>query len=606
MCGIVGLISKTDIVDGLVNGLEKLEYRGYDSAGIFVDSNGTKDYLIKTKGGIKELKSEMMTTGNVRGTRGIGHTRWATHGFPTKENAHPHVSYDGRFVLVHNGVIENFQMIQSDLLQTDWMQGQTDTEMIVHLIAKFAQEDHLSAKEAFLKVLAMIEGSYAFALIDRLEPEVLYGAKNKSPLLVAIGDQFNGLCSDALAMTGLTQEFMEIKDKELIIATKDTVTIENYEGHHQSRKSFEFSTGSNEIELGSYDCYMMKEIEEQPAVMRKIVSAYTTENGQVAIDERIISSLLASDRIYIIACGTSWHAGLIGKNLLEKLAEIPTEVHLSSEFGYHTPLLSEKPFFIYLSQSGETADSRQVLVQTNKWAYPSLTITNVLGSTLSREASFTLPLYAGPEIAVASTKAYTAQIAVLSILASVVGRAKKIMAAETFDVASELSLAAHQMDTLLTKQGKYQDLVEKMLKQTRNAFFIGRGADYSVSLEGALKLKEISYLQCEGFASGELKHGTIALIEERTPVFALITGQSTHLQTRSNLKEVESRGAATCAIVMEDLAQEGDDIILPKVHELFTPLMSVLPTQLIAYYTALMKGNNVDKPRNLAKSVTVE
>lgn len=606
MCGIVGLISETDIVDGLVNGLARLEYRGYDSAGIFVDSSKAKSHLIKTKGGIKELKSEMTGAEKISGTRGIGHMRWATHGSPTKENAHPHVSYDGRFVLVHNGVIENFQLIQADFLQPEWMQGQTDTEMVVHLIAKFAQESHLSAKEAFLKVLTLIEGSYAFAMIDRLEPDVIYGAKNKSPLLVALGGYCNGICSDVLGMTGLTKEFMEIKDKELVIVTKDAVIIEDYQGHSQKRNSFKAVSRSDEIELGSYNFYMLKEINEQPAVMRKIVSAYTADSGEVTVDERIISELLASDRIYIIGCGTSCHAGLIGKKLLEKLAEIPTEVHLASEFGYHTPLISEKPFFIYLSQSGETADSRQVLVQTNQWHYPSLTLTNVPDSTLSREATFTLPLYAGPEIAVASTKAYTAQIAVLSILAVSVGKVKNTSAAEAFDVAYELGLAAHQMDNLLARQEEYQKIADGLLKQTRNAFFIGRGSDYSVSLEAALKLKEISYIQCEGFASGELKHGTIALIEQGTPVFALITEERTNFQTRSNLKEVESRGAAVCVMVMEGLEQKGDDIILPKVHELYGPLISVIPTQLIAYYTSLSKGYNVDKPRNLAKSVTVE
>ncbi|MGX6961776.1 glutamine--fructose-6-phosphate transaminase (isomerizing) [Vagococcus xieshaowenii] len=606
MCGIVGLIGLENVTEGLVNGLSHLEYRGYDSAGVYVDTPGAMSFTVKTKGRINDLREEIEKTGDVTGFRGIGHTRWATHGKPKTENAHPHTSYNGRFVLVHNGVIENFKEIKDNYINDEWLQGETDTEMIVHLVAKIAEEENLSAKDAFKKALTIVEGSYAFALADKEEPEVLYVAKNKSPLLVASGEDFNGVCSDALALIELTNQFVEINDKEMVTVTKEGIMIEDLAGQVQERKAIEFSITANDLALGTYEHYMLKEIEEQPAVMRNILAHYVNEDDEVVVDDEIVEAFSKADRVYIIACGTSWNAGLVGKTIIETLAGIPTEVHLASEFGYNTPLLSEKPFFIYLSQSGETADSRQVLVKTNKLGYPALTVTNVAGSTLSREANYTMLLHAGPEIAVASTKAYTAQIAVLSILASVTGKNKGIEVAQNFDVKQELSLVANNMDSLLTDENKFPSLVHNLLAETRNAFYIGRGTDYSVSLEASLKLKEISYIQCEGFASGELKHGTIALIEEGTPVIALITADHTNLQTRSNIQEVKSRGAKTCIISMEDVAQEGDDVVLPHVHPLYTALVSVLPTQLIAYYATLERGLDVDKPRNLAKSVTVE
>ncbi|MGX7030942.1 glutamine--fructose-6-phosphate transaminase (isomerizing) [Vagococcus zengguangii] len=606
MCGIVGLIGLENVTEGLVNGLSHLEYRGYDSAGVYVDTPGAASFTVKTKGRINDLRQEIEKTGDVTGFRGIGHTRWATHGKPKTENAHPHTSYNGRFVLVHNGVIENFKEIKDEYIKDEWLQGETDTEMVVHLVAKIAEEENLSAKEAFKKALTIVDGSYAFALADKEEPEVLYVAKNKSPLLVATGEDFNGVCSDALALIELTNKFVEIKDKEMVTVTKAGITIEDLAGQAQEREAIEFSITANDLALGTYEHYMLKEIEEQPAVMRNILANYVNEQDEVVVDPAIVEAVTEADRIYIIACGTSWHAGLVGKNMLEKLAGIPTEVHLASEFGYNTPLLSEKPLFIYISQSGETADSRQVLVKTNELGYPALTVTNVAGSTLSREANYTMLLHAGPEIAVASTKAYTAQIAVLSILANAVGMQKGITAAQNFNLKNELSLVANQMDSFLNSDHHLQTIVHDMLLEARNAFYIGRGNDYCVSLEAALKLKEISYIQCEGFASGELKHGTIALIEENTPVFALITAAHTNLQTRSNVQEVESRGAKTCIISMEGLEQEHDALVLPHVHELYAPLISVLPTQLIAYYATLERGLDVDKPRNLAKSVTVE
>ncbi|ASZ07315.1 glutamine--fructose-6-phosphate transaminase (isomerizing) [Enterococcus thailandicus] len=602
MCGIVGMIGLENVTPGLVNGLEKLEYRGYDSAGIFV-ANDSADYLIKSQGRIQNLKDRL--TPEVVGTIGIGHTRWATHGIPSEKNAHPHTSQSGRFVLVHNGVIENFEELKESYLADHTLIGETDTEIIAHLIEVFANNG-LSTKEAFLKTLQLTKGSYAFGLVDRTTPDVIYVAKNKSPLLIGLGNGFNVIASDAMAMLAQTKTFVEIEDQEMVLITADDVTIQNFQGDVITRESFEAQVDASDIEKGTYPYYMLKEIDEQPIIMRKIAQTYVTAENQIALDQELVTTLADSDRIYIVACGTSYHAGLAGKQALETLTGIPVEVHLASEFGYHMPLLSKKPFFIFLSQSGETADSRQVLVKINQLGLPSLTITNVAGSTLSREASFTVLLHAGPEIAVASTKAYTAQIAVLTLLAKAVGDQNKNMLSLDFDVAHELSLAATAMETIITQKEYLEQLATAYLNDTRNAFYIGRGSDYYVSLEAALKLKEISYIQAEGFAAGELKHGTIALIEEGTPVIGIISDPITGAHTRGNLKEVESRGANTLVISTEALAKENDQLVLPTVHPFFTPLTTVVPTQLLAYYATLLRGFDVDKPRNLAKSVTVE
>ncbi|MDT2673913.1 glutamine--fructose-6-phosphate transaminase (isomerizing) [Enterococcus dongliensis] len=602
MCGIVGIVGNEQATKILVKGLEKLEYRGYDSAGIFV-ADQKEDFLIKSQGRIKELADKIGE--NVHGTIGIGHTRWATHGEPSEENAHPHTSQSKRFVLVHNGVIENYDELKKKYLAKDTFYGETDTEIAVHLIEYFADQG-LTTKEAFRKALKEIHGSYAFGLIDKNDRETIYVGKNKSPLLIGLGDGFNVVCSDAMAMLEQTNQFVEINDGEMVIVTKDQIEIEDENGNEIQRAPYEAKIDLSDMEKGTYPYYMLKEIDEQPATMRRIISEYTDETGTVVIDNALLQSLLETDRIYIVACGTSNNAGWASKQIIEGLADIPVEIHLSSEFGYNMPLLSKKPFFIYLTQSGETADSRQVLVKTNELGHPSLTITNVAGSTLSREASYTMLLHAGPEIAVASTKAYTAQIAALTVLAKAVGQAKGNSAAKEFDLTKELGIAANAMDVMISEKSMIEEIAKNYLATTRNAFYIGRSEDYYVSMEVALKLKEISYIQAEGFAAGELKHGTIALVEEGTPVIGIITEAVTAPHTRGNLREVESRGAHTLVIVSEELSKEGDQIILPVVHQFLRPLVSVIPGQLIAYYATLQRGYDVDKPRNLAKSVTVE
>ncbi|UYZ22228.1 glutamine--fructose-6-phosphate transaminase (isomerizing) [Mesobacillus jeotgali] len=600
MCGIVGYIGSNDSKEILLKGLEKLEYRGYDSAGIAV-MNEKGVHVFKEKGRIADLRNAV--DNDVMANAGIGHTRWATHGPPSKVNAHPHQSTTGRLTLVHNGVIENYDLLKREYLQNVELKSETDTEIIVQLIELFVKEG-LSLEEAFRKTLTLLHGSYALALIDEQNEDTIFVAKNKSPLLVGLGDGFNVVASDAMAMIQVTNQYVELMDKEMVIVTKDEVTIKNLEGEVVSRAPYTAELDASDIEKGTYPHYMLKEIDEQPLVMRKIIQNYQDGEGALEIDSDIVAAMKEADRIYIIAAGTSYHAGLVGKQFIEKLAKIPVEVHISSEFGYNMPLLSEKPLFIFISQSGETADSRQVLVQVKEMGYKALTITNVPGSTLSREADYTLLLHAGPEIAVASTKAYTAQLAVLSILAEVTARG---MGHEVdFDLVQELGIVATAMEALCDDKEEFESIAHEYLTVTRNAFFIGRGIDFYVGLEGALKLKEISYIQAEGFAGGELKHGTIALIEEGTPVIALATQEFVNLSIRGNVKEVVARGANPCIISMNGLETDEDRFVIPEVHSLLTPLISVIPLQLISYYAALHRDCDVDKPRNLAKSVTVE
>ncbi|MEG3239367.1 glutamine--fructose-6-phosphate transaminase (isomerizing) [Streptococcus suis] len=603
MCGIVGVVGNTNATDILIQGLEKLEYRGYDSAGIFV-TGGEQAHLVKAVGRIAELSAKVGD--KTEGTTGIGHTRWATHGKPTENNAHPHTSQTAGHILVHNGVIENYAEIKEEYLAGHDLKGQTDTEIAVHLIGQFAEEG-LSTLEAFKKALKIIQGSYAFALIDATDADTIYVAKNKSPLLIGLGDGYNMVCSDAMAMIRETSEYMEIHDKELVIVKKDSVEVMDYDGNAIERGSYTAELDLSDIGKGTYPYYMLKEIDEQPTVIRKLISAYTNEAGQVTVDADIIKAVQEADRIYILAAGTSYHAGFASKDFLEKLTDTPVELGISSEWGYNMPLLSKKPLFVMISQSGETADSRQVLVKANEMGIPSLTVTNVPGSTLSREATYTMLLHAGPEIAVASTKAYTAQIATLAILAKAVGDANGNAYAKEFDLVHELSIVAQSIEASLSEKDVIAEKVEKLLSTTRNAFYIGRGSDYYVSMEASLKLKEISYIQCEGFAAGELKHGTISLIEDGVPVLALISNHP-HLasHTRGNIQEVVARGANVLTIVDEAVAKEEDDITVTTVHPFLSAIAMVVPTQLIAYYATLQRGLDVDKPRNLAKSVTVE
>lgn len=601
MCGIVGFIGQQDSKEILLKGLEKLEYRGYDSAGIAA-MNVEGVHIFKEKGRIADLRQIVDT--KVEASTGIGHTRWATHGVPSQLNAHPHQSTTKRFTLVHNGVIENYVMLKKEYLQDVQLISDTDTEVIIQVIEQFVKKG-LEVEEAFRQTLSVLKGSYAIALLDEQNPNMIYVAKNKSPLLIGLGDgSFNVIASDAMAMLQVTDQYVEIMDKEMVFVERETVTIKDLQGNVIERAPYKAELDASDIEKGTYPHYMLKEIDEQPLVIRKIVSKYRNENGGLSVDQNIIDAVNAADRIYIIAAGTSYHAGLVGKQFIESWAKIPAEVHIASEFSYNMPLLSAKPLFIFISQSGETADSRSVLVQIKEQGHKALTVTNVQGSTLSREADYTLLLHAGPEIAVASTKAYTAQLAVLSILAAVAANGKGLSL--EFDLTKELGIIANAMEVLCDQKEEMEAIAREYLSTTRNAFFIGRSVDYYVGLEGSLKLKEISYIQAEGFAGGELKHGTIALIENGTPIIALATQEHVNLSIRGNVKEVVARGANPCIISMKGLEEDDDRFVLPSVHEQLSPLAAVVPLQLISYYAALHRGCDVDKPRNLAKSVTVE
>ncbi|MCM3281415.1 glutamine--fructose-6-phosphate transaminase (isomerizing) [Exiguobacterium sp. MER 193] len=598
MCGIVGMIGNTGAKEVLLKGLEKLEYRGYDSAGLALMHENVNVH--KEVGRIAALRE--IIPAEVDGTIGIGHTRWATHGVPSVPNAHPHQSTTGRFTLVHNGVIENDELIKKTL-DVPFL-SETDTEVIVQLMEKhFVELGDVEA--AFRKTLSDLHGSYAIAMIDSEDKERLYIGKNKSPLLVGLGDgTFNVVASDAMAMLQVTDQYLELHDGEIVILTRESATIKTLDGDVLERAPYTAEIDASDIEKGTYAHYMLKEMDEQPAVIRNIIQHYQNENGDIELAEGVRELVSEADRVYIVACGTSYHAGLVGKQLIERVAGVPTEVHVASEFGYNMPLLTEKPLFLFISQSGETADSRAVLVEVKKLGHKALTLTNVAGSTLSREANETMLLHAGPEIAVASTKAYTAQIAVLAILAYDIARAngKKL----PFDLMQELALVATTMDSIMAQKEIFEELADKFLKESRNAFFLGRGLDSYVGLEGALKLKEISYIQAEGYPGGELKHGPIALIEDGTPVITLVSQPNTHLNIRGNIKEVVARGAIACTISMEGMEHENDAFVLPRVEPLLTPLVTVLPLQLISYYAALARDCDVDKPRNLAKSVTVE
>lgn len=603
MCGIVGVVGKP-AKDIILNGLTNLEYRGYDSAGIYLNDLNGNEYLTKAVGRISNLKEKL--TPDEQGLVGIGHTRWATHGKPTVNNAHPHFDETKRFYLVHNGVIENYTELKEKYLQGVKFHSDTDTEVVVQLIGKIARDKNLDAFSAFKEALKLVKGSYAFLLVDNTEPDHVFIAKNKSPMMLGIGDGFNIIASDAISVLDQTKTFVDLQDGDVGDITKDSYTIETVDGKKVDREPHVLNIDPNAASKGTYEFYMLKEIDEQPGVVRHMSQNYLDENGEPKVDQDIVDAISKADRLYIFAAGTSYHAGLVGKTIFEHYTGIPTEVGYASEAGYHFPMMSKHPFFIFLTQSGETADSRVVLKEANKRGIPSLTMTNVEGSTLSREANYTMLLGAGPEIAVASTKAYTAQVALQAILAKALGEKLGNQDAKDWDLQHDLAIAAEGIQQIVDGKEKLKELADQYLVKSRNAFYIGRGIDHAVALEGALKLKEVSYIQTEGFAAAELKHGTISLIEDGTPVIALINDPVTADLTRGNIQEVASRGASVITIVGKEFANSDDTIVLPEINYYMSALLTVVPTQLLAYYASKDKGLDVDKPRNLAKSVTVE
>jgi glucosamine--fructose-6-phosphate aminotransferase (isomerizing) len=593
MCGIVGYLGRKNARDIIVTGLERLEYRGYDSAGLTLFNEQLKSFKIyKNIGRVEKLITSTM---KMQSHIGIGHTRWATHGLVSRANSHPHASESGRFVIVHNGVIENYIDLKDRFLQSHQFKSQTDTEVIAQLIEKFSQTHEV--EQAILKTLEQLRGSYALLIIDTLNPNKLYTAKNKPPLLIGKDKDGITITSDMMALIDYATEYIDLEDKTFVVVTNDDIKLYDYGFERLGYQMHHFDMKKESSEKGIYPHYMLKEIHEQPGVLRKIIATYF-DDEKVKINPVILDAMHASDKIYILAAGTSMYAGLASEHFLEVFTHKPVEVHIASEFAYADTLIQDNPFFILISQSGETADLRACLIKIREKGHQTLTVTNVATLTLAKEADFFLDIKAGPEIAVASTKAYVAQLAVLSIL----GYA---LSDQTFPIKLELSKVIQGIEIFLSNTENIKRLVsQKIYKQ--NAFYIGRGTDYATALEAALKLKEISYIHTEGFAAGELKHGTIALIEKGTPVCAIISNRHINLNTRSNLQEVISRGAIPIVITLKSLSDLNDDVILEDVHPMLAPILMVVPTQLIAYYTALNLGYDIDKPRNLAKSVTVE
>jgi glucosamine--fructose-6-phosphate aminotransferase (isomerizing) len=599
MCGIVGYLGREKASDVIISGLEKLEYRGYDSCGIcFFDETAGTFVMYKDKGRVAHLKGDFdySRCGNIA----IGHTRWATHGQPNQLNSHPHFSVGGRFAVVHNGVIENYRELTDRYLQGINFVSETDTEVIADLIAVFAET--MPVEEAIRKTLSLLEGSYALLVLETTDPGRIYAAKNKSPLLLGVGSGGMTIASDVMALVGYADSYFPIEDKTFTVVKRTAegfgYNLYDIIGRPVEGRFMRIDFILDEIGKGGYSHYMLKEICEQPSVVRKIADKYLSGDG-VAIEPETLSWFRSAERIYVVAAGTSMHAGFVGKYLFENLAGIPVDVCIASEFAYNPPLIVGNPLFVFVSQSGETADLRACLVNVKRHGYRTVTITNVATSTLAREADRFLEIHAGPEIAVASTKAYIGQIVLFAILSWAL--ADKPMS----DLRQELAKVAVAMEAVIDRREFIHGLVTAKVTK-RSCFYIGRGLDYYTCLEAALKLKEISYIQTEGFAAGELKHGTIALIEDGVPVIAIISQPSTARNTRSNIREVLARGAATIVIATNDVADPGDEIVLMDVRDELSPLVTVIPAQLIAFYAALDLGLDIDKPRNLAKSVTVE
>ena len=595
MCGIVGYVGDKEAAPILVSGLCNLQYRGYDSAGVALcTADGVR--TLKCVGSPENLIPKLASCADCSALCGVGHTRWATHGKPDVVNAHPHSC--GRFHVVHNGIIENEKALKEEYFPNTEFLSQTDTEVIARLLQKFC-ENNTPICEAIQRLIGVLRGSYALGIVDGERPDVLYAVKNKSPLLIGCGEGFNMLGSDTVAMISHTDKFYEICDREYAVITADDFKIYSSNGKEVRREAFVVACDISDCTKGDYAHFMIKEIEEQPRVIRQILSYYCDETGKVNIDNEIIGKLTHSDRIYIIASGTSYNAGLVGKYYFEKICSKPVDVCMAGEFAYNMPPISQSPVFIFVSQSGETADCISVLSKIKELGFASVAITNCEVSTIFREADHTLLIHAGREIAVASTKSYTAQVAVFALLASALNEKYSKL------IAKDLSLAADAMEKACSKKEEYREVAHEYLLNQQSCFYIGRGIDYYACLEAALKLKEIAYIQTGGYAASELKHGSIALIEQGTPVFALSTQKITSLHMLSNIEEVKARGGKVLCI-SSCQSDDEDCLSIECAAELLSPLVSVIPAQYFAYYAALERGCDIDRPRNLAKAVTVE
>ncbi len=596
MCGIVGYVGSENCIPAVTEAMERLEYRGYDSMGIAV-SDGKRVLVKKTVGKFKKFMNAIETDEIFSGSIAIGHTRWATHGKPCVTNAHPH---EGKhFVMVHNGIIENFESLKERFLSTEVFESDTDTEVALKLLEVFYKTSK-NVSSAIRMLFDVLEGSYAFCIMDKKNPEALYAVKNKSPLLIGSGNGFNMVGSDVNAMAEKVSHFFDMKDKEYAIVTRDNIEIYSHSGEKKIRMPFEAEFSREESGKGTYPHYMLKEIEQQPAVVRKLAETFVNEKGEMIFDSLLISELKKCDRIYIVACGTSYHSALMGKMYFEKISGIGAEAVMAGEFTSLSSVICENPFFIFISQSGETADCLSALSVVKKSGYPTLSVTNSKMSGLSRSTDFTLWVDAGQEISVASTKAYTAQALMMYLLSNAVSGKKNL------NIGKELKLCSAALDNVCKNKEVFRKIVQTHLKNVSAVFYMGKGADYYASLEGALKLKEISYIQTTGIAASELKHGTLALMEDGVAVFAFVTQGDYEGSIRSNINEVLSRGAKVCVISTDTLCRDGDAFSFHDTNEFVSPIIAVVCSQYIAYFTALDRGLDIDRPRNLAKSVTVE
>ena len=611
MCGIVGYIGRQQAPAILMDGLSKLEYRGYDSAGIAVH-DGEKINMLKAEGKLKNLAGRLKEN-PVYGCVGIGHTRWATHGAPSDVNSHPHMSEDRVIAVVHNGIIENYLNIKEELSAKGYrFVSETDTETVAHLIDFYYKEGNDFFDSVFM-ALDRIEGAYALGILCKDYPDTLIAVRKNCPLVIGIGEGENFIASDIPAILHHTRDVYFLDDNEIAVIKTDDIKIFDREKNIVEREVFNVKWDIDAAEKGGYEHFMIKEINEQPKIVQDVISRRAPEENDTIDLEGITlrkEDLENIDRIYIVACGTAYHAGLIGKYLIEKTARIPVVADVASEFRYKDPILDDHTLLIVVSQSGETADTLEALRIAKRNNARVLAVVNAVGSSIAREADDVFYILAGPEISVASTKAFSAQVVALELIAFHIAMEVGKMSKEEFaEIKEELYSLPSKISAIIQKDIVEKELAEKYL-QSKNVFFIGRGLDYLISMEGSLKLKEIAYLHSEAYAAGELKHGPIAMIEDSTLVIALATQEELFEKTLSNIKEVKARGAKVIAIALEgnnNFKGEVDDIIyIPRAHKFVTPILANIPAQLFAYYVAYGLGTDIDQPRNLAKSVTVE
>ncbi len=608
MCGIVGYIGKKDASEFLIDGLRRLEYRGYDSAGIAVYENG-KIRIEKKQGGLANLEKEIKVH-PLHGHIGIGHTRWATHGVPSDDNAHPHGDNHNHFVIVHNGIIENYMELKKELLEKGHIfKSETDSEVIPHLGEELDDGDFLSTVR---KVCARIEGSYSLVFLNREDPDTIICTKKDNPLIIGLGEGENFIASDIPAVINRTRRIYILNDGETAIVKKDGVTVYDEEGLPVSKKVQEVTWSAEAAEKGGYPHFMLKEIYEQPKAVEDTVHMHVKKDGTVNFDNLnwTKSRLENIDSVLITACGTAYHAGLVAKHYIERFVKIPVSVEIASEYRYSHPLTTAGTLCIVISQSGETIDTLAALKEAKRLGAQSIAVTNSVGSSIARESDTAVYTVAGPEIAVASTKAYTTQLVSLLMLALYMGRIKGTIQEELAKkIITGLLKLPKQIEKVLEEKDHMAEVADALIR-AEDIFYLGRSIDYAIAMEGALKLKEVSYIHAEAYAAGELKHGTLALITEETPIIAVATQGNVSAKMYSNIQEVRARGAKVLGIGYEDdteLEKYTTEIVkIPRVDEFIAPILSVIPMQILAYYTSIKRGNDVDKPRNLAKSVTVE